>query len=255
EQTGAVSELGLFRIQVEFARKEGEQLYSLGYFEEQIEGKSMDVTGKHGHRIKKGITNCVEAFQQTDWKNIKGSIVESNQGPLNFNYTQLPKTGIYASFYQMAQGEPLMDSGYEVSKSSSKRYPKYTLRNDQGQKINKRITAFSDGENIYIHASRYSYSSHFSRVKHIGRYLYLEDRFSDPLAGVLFGLMGLAFSKAPKSVIMDTETGLVTVLREDNMKQVLDGYPDILERFKNSNQKLRDYEAAILSLNEAAGRN
>ena len=96
----------------------------------------------------------------------------------------------------------------------------------------------------------YYYESHFVKAKFIGKYIYFEDRFSDPMATVLFGLLGNAISSGPKPIILDTKTGLITILSQKNIERFLLHYPDTAFKYRISKKKMKDKEAAIIEINK-----
>jgi hypothetical protein len=250
EQTKTFSEFGNFRIQIEFAKIKNEQLYSVGFVEHQIEEKGMDVTKKHSNRALEGIIYCLNEFNKNNWKNSEGELIELENNNLKFDYNSIPKPGLYSSFTKMSQNTPFLETGYKIDKRAKKKYPKYFIFDEDGKKIKKRIMGFSDGENIYVNASRYSFESHYVKSKRIGKYIYFEDRFSDPMAAVMFGLLGTVLSNTANGIILDTETGLVTILNYENLTKLLSEHQDILNEFKSSKKRLIDIENAIIALNE-----
>ena len=149
----------------------------------------------------------------------------------------------------MCKNQPFLTEEYKIVETKEK-YPKFYIKDKKGKPLKNRVMGFSDGEHIYINASRYSYQSHFVRSKQIGRYLYFEDRFADPMAGVMFGLVGSALSNNPRAVILDTTTGLVILLDSIKMENFLDDHPNIKGEYMTSRKKIQDKYAAIEKVNE-----
>ncbi len=248
EKTTAFSEKGFCRIAIEFAREQEGQFYSLGFFDAEIQKGGMDVTKKHDDRILEGLAKCVKGFVESDWKNKAGELIEEEE-TFTYDFKAVPAEGIYASFGKMAKSESIPNVDYHIrTNKANKRFLKFQVYEGK-RKTKKRVMYFSDGAHVYINATRYSYGSYFIRSKHLGRYIYFEDRFSDPAAGMAFGLVGAAISTSTKSVILDTETGLVKVLRKADMTNFLKDYPEILKTYNASRKKLKDREAAIIAVN------
>lgn len=249
EHTKAASELGTFRIQMEFAKNIEGQLYSIGYSEYEVEGKGLDVTRKHSLRIMQGILACIRDFAESGWQDKPGELIDENV-VFDFDYSRAPKRGLYATFAKMCKNEPISKDTFTIMRNEKSKYLKYWVVDKKKKKIKKRMMAFSNGEYIYLNASRYSYESHFTKSKFIGKYIYFEDRFSDPMAGMLFGLSGMAVTNIAHAIILDTETGLVIALDDRELTKLLKKYPEVMKTYVASKQKLKDKEAAIRAIND-----
>ena len=247
EHTKAMSELGTFRMQVEFARSQPDGLYSVGYVETQIEGKGLDVTKKHAERALEGIKYCLLEFNKSEWQKKKGEKIDTIT-QFKFDFTKIPKAGLYSSFSKMNKEEPFKTEGYEISHTKGK-YPKYFIKGNDGKRITNRVMGFSDGESVYLNASRYSYQSHFVKCKEMGKYMYFEDRFADPMAGVMFGLLGSALSNSAKPILLDTTTGLIIKLDDIGIRKFLEKYPNIKKEYYSSKRQIKDKAAAIKKIN------
>lgn len=230
ERTTAFSEKGMFRTQIEFAKKAGDKLLSLWYCESEVEKGGMDVTKGHRKRVLKGISECIESFNKSDWQNTEGSLIDKST-KVSYDYSKVPKAGLYASFSQLAKNNPMNIRDYRLKPKKGKKYPKYKLLDKNGKKINKRVVFISDGKDIYINASRYSYDTHFVKSKMIGRYIYFEDRVSDADAALAFGLIGAAISNQGTGIVVDTKDGMAYLLNKKNTLQILEPYPGLKEKY------------------------
>ena len=108
EKTGAASENGFCRMEIEFARQKDTSLYSLGSFSTEIEEKALDVTNRHYFRIIAGLMICIEKFNATDWKNNEGELIDDNQS-VTYDYKTIPEEGLYSSFSAMGRKNPIPD--------------------------------------------------------------------------------------------------------------------------------------------------
>ncbi|WP_422090908.1 hypothetical protein [Tenacibaculum ovolyticum] len=249
EQTKALSEKGIFRTQLEFAQEKSGKLYSLWYLESVVEGGGLDVTKKHGARIIKGITESLIEFSKSNWKDKKGELIELKSS-IAFDYTHIPKPGLYSNFSKLAKNEPFLEDNYIFLRKKNKKIEKFKLLNSDEKKINKRVIFVSDGEDIFMHASRYSYDSHFIKSLLIGKYIYFEDRVSDPAAAIAFGLIGAALSNTVRGVVLDTKTGLVHQLDKKNMLNILEPYPELKKKYLKTSKKNKFKKLAIQAINE-----
>ena len=151
ERTGSVSEKGFCRMEIEFARQKDALLYSLGSFRADIEEKSVDVTNRHYFRIIASLMICIEKFNATDWKNKEGELIEVDK-PVEYDYANIPKKGLYDSFSAMGRGVAIPD-GKVVFKPQKrkKKYSSYFLVPESNQG-NKRVLFISDGKDIYVNS-------------------------------------------------------------------------------------------------------
>ena len=254
ERTTAFSEVGFCRMDIEFAEYRGEELYSLGRFDYEIEkGGMSDVTKKHADRIVGCLQKCIVAFYQSDWKNVEDKLINFNEEKketLNtYNYHKIPKKGVYASFSKLGKEEPIEDVNFRVVKIPD--FPKLERYKIVGmdKKEARKVMFISDGENIYIHSTRYCALNHFTKSKHLGKYIYFEDRYSDPGATMALGLLGAAASNTLRGIVLDTTTGLTSILKQDSLIILLLEHPIILDDYNKSKGKLADRRKALVQLN------
>ncbi|WP_010522037.1 hypothetical protein [Aquimarina agarivorans] len=250
EHTKATAEIGRARIQIEFLKSKEDQLILIGEAEAQIESKGLDVTKKHGIRILKGIVACIEQSKKEMDYDSEGIVYNFDQ-KTDFDFTKIPQKGLYASFNKLALGDTIdLGKKYQLQKKGTKTYPKYFLKDENNKRIKKRMMAISDGESIYIHASRYSYDFHYTKSKEIGRYIYFEDKFTDPVAAAVFGLMGAAMSNVGRAIVLDTKTGLVKILNEKTINEIVQDFSEIKKDYNNSNRNIKNKRELIVRLNE-----
>lgn len=249
ERTSALSEKGIFRFRFELAKRNEGKLYSLWYTASEVESGGMDVTKKHGTRILKGIKESLKAFSESDWENKKGELIvlETNK---KFDFSKKIKKGLYASFSQLVANNPFLEDNYRLIAKKNKKYPKFKIQSNDSKKINKRITFISDGTHIYMSALRYSYDSHFVKSLLIGKYLYFEDRVSDPSSAVAFGLIGAAVSNKVRGIVLDTDTGLVYQLNKKNILKILEPYPELKKKYLKSKQTIELKKLLVKTINK-----
>lgn len=251
EQTKAFSEIGQARVQMGFLKSVEGKLVLLGEFESQKESRGLDVTNKHDERILSAIKDCFDQFKQFADYESEGEPFELNQ-KLKLDYTKTLPKGLYATHTSLIQKKPSNLKNYILEKKGTKKFPKYFLKDSTNVKIKRRMAAISDGISIYIHASRYSYGSHYVKSKEAGRYIYFEDKFYVPdlLAEVAFGLIAVAAGNIGRGVILDTQTGLVHVLDDRVIFDILTDFPILKERYQQSNKSLSIMRGLIISVNK-----
>lgn len=256
EQTGATSELGVCRIQIEFVKEIDEEFISYGIFEREIKEKGIDVTLEHGDRILNALKDCILQFNTTEKKPKKTTkLTSSSDGNKTVDFIKgiSPKRGLYPNFEMVLANKP-RNLDFTVRKSQAKEFTKYFMYNLQGEKIKKQFLYYSDGKSIYVECSQYrSFSRYFVKAKHVGKYIYFEDKYSDPLAGIAFGLLGSAISYVAHAFILDTTSG--SILPLDNLLVskllVLNKQTKLMINFNKTKGKYKDREAAIIALNKA----
>lgn len=249
EVTKATSETGYCRIQMEFLEKTDNGFLSYASAFADVENKGLDVTVGHSKRIIKALVECFNQFNELDFSKLEPEeYLINNTKP--YNYKVVPKKGIYSTFFKMTKNLPDTLINYTLKKKGSKRLEKYYLYNSEDKIIRRRKMALSDGENIFIHASNYSYDSHYVKSKHVGKYIYFEDRYSDPIMAASFGLIGMLASNIKHGIILDTETGLVKILNEKVIKELLKNNYELYKKYQNSNKNLMMKELVILELNK-----
>jgi hypothetical protein len=252
ERTSATSELGTCEVMLEFLRNENDNLISLGTFQSSVEGKGMDVTPKHDERIKDAIDICVAKFSATNWKN--ATIAETNETPPSkqqFNPKMLLNKGLYYDFEDIVNNAPKQDLQYRIKTlANNKKVTHFqVLQPDKNKRI-KNLFGYSDGQHIYLKSSRYTQSDYFIKSKMIGRYIYFEDQYSSPEAAAAFGLIGAAASTRHTGIVLDTKTGIVTVLNNKNMENLLKDYPELLNEYKLGKRKIEDDQNMIARINK-----
>ncbi len=247
-------ETGHCFIEMEFVQEIDSVLYSLGYFEVEVSNSGLDVTNSHGNRIVKALKQCVDEFRETDWRNNKSKFVFEEPKDAVFNYNEIPKKGMYQSFNKMALNEPYSEEDLTFETKSAKKFTHYYPKLADG-KLRRKTYFISDGKDVYIKASQYSYGKYFTKVLDKGRYYYFEDKVQDynTAAAAAFGLAGALISSASNTVkpyILDTDDGKIYTLSERKLSTLISKHPDIIKTYRQSKRKLADKKAAIIALNK-----
>lgn len=252
ERTSAMKERGICRIEIEFAVKKDSSYFSLGSHFFGREQGGADVTKKHPDRILTCLSKCIEKFMESGWDGSLGEEIDLSELSANaYDFTQIPEKGLYASFNTLGRNKPMPDFENEFFRQDEKtKIERYIFKPvDKADKL-KRVMFISDGENLYMHASRYCYQKYFIKAQHYGRYIYFEDKFSDANAGVAFGLIGYAATNKSRGIILDTTNGKVSLLDDSLIFNCSKDFPDILAVYKDSKRKLADRKKAIIQINE-----
>ncbi|QYA25056.1 hypothetical protein G3I01_05875 [Gramella sp. MT6] len=251
ERTAAMSELGSCEVSVEFLKSENGKLYSFGTFQSSVEGKGMDVTPKHDDRIKEAINNCINKFTSSNWQNSEIAQEPSEPEDKNeFDSKETLKAGLYFDFEDLVNNSPKQDLPYRT-KRILKNYKSehfQVLQQEKNKRV-KNLFGYSDGENVYLNATRYTQSEYFIKSKFIGRYIYFEDQYSSPSATAAFGLIGAAVSNRHTGIVLDTKTGITTVLNNKSMESLLKDYPELLNEYNRSKKTVEDDRKMIEKIN------
>lgn len=261
ERTSGMSEKGICNIEIEFIKEIDTMYYSLGTYTQQIEEKGIDVTNRHGDRITKGLRNCILDFNNSDWIN-KTNLerIDLNEAIHPYNFKIIPAKGLYLSFSKMGKNEPMAEFDIRFGQvERGSKLQRYDLKIMDKENKNKRVMFISDGRNIYMHASRYCYRKYFIKAKHIGRYIYFEDRFSgnDATLALTFGVevlgatISISATSKMRGMVLDTTNGQVSLLTQSKLVSLLkEDHKEILEEYKRSKRKRKDRESALIKLNE-----
>ena len=252
EHTKLASTLARFRIQMEFAKSIEGKLYSVGYSEQVVEGIGENVEIRFGKFIMNGLKKCLTEFARSDWQEEQGELIEDTFD-IKYDYTKIPKRGLYSSFAKMARNEPFMESDFIIKGTEGQRgvkYHRYYVEDKRGRRLKKRIFGFSYGNKFYLNASRYCHGSYYVRAKLVGKYIYFEDFQIDPLATALFGVIGTIASSKTIGIAVDTETGFLVVLNDHEMKELLKKYPEVEKTYLQSKQKYADKLEAMEAINK-----
>ena len=250
ERTSAMSELGSCELKVEFIKNEDGKSYSLGTFQSTTEGKGMDVTPKHDERIREAIAICLEQFEKSNWKNAAtNEIVADVASDKNLLPSNLQK-GLYFDFEDLLNNTPNQELKYKTkSIAQSKKSEHFQVFQHEKNKRIKNLFGYSDGQSVYLNASRYTQEEYFVKSKFMGRYIYFEDQYSSKAATAALGLLGAAVSTKHTGIVLDTKTGITTVLTNKNMESILKDYPELLEEYNRSKKTVEDDRRMIEKIN------
>lgn len=250
ERTSAFSELGTCEVELEFIKKIDTTFYTLGKFRSTIEGKGVDVTKKHSNRIIEALSDCINQFSTSGWEEPNISLAKVKTENIKFDFNTPLKKGLYYNFNNLINNQPIDSIKYDVKlihKSNINDH--YIVKHHGTKKRIKKLFGFSDGEAIYLNGTRFTLNAkeYFIKSKMIGRYIYFEDKLASMEGIVAFGVMA---STKQKGVVLDTKSGVATVLIEENIETLLSLNPELLKDFKNSNRTIEDVRMLIKTLNE-----
>lgn len=257
ERTTAMSEKGRFQMEVEFLRQKDSLYYSLGTDFIEVEKGGLDVTKKLKNRVLEGLTQLITNLNQSGWLDEPGTLTTLDEAITTYDYSTIPAPGMYGSFNQLGKSNPMESFGVEFRRIENKnKVEQYNFRAIDKKNRKKRVLYISNGKTIFMSATRYSYGRYFIKAKHHGRYIYFEDRFADGksvntgiiVGGAVGGMITMGISKL-KGLVLDTKTGNVYELTNQEMQFILESYPELMEKYRNSKKKLKDKEAAILAVN------
>lgn len=255
ERTSAFTEMGGCEVRLEFLKEEKDELLSFGEFTAVVENKGMsDVTDKHDERIMEALTTCINDFSKTDWENTTPVITAENdtvQADYAYDYTIKPKKGLYRSFNTFLKNTPFDTSAYFFQPIKRKqRFERYQVYDNEEENRVKNIFGFSDGEHFYLSAMEYTSSHYFIKSQFSGRFIYFEDEIYSQGAGVAFGLLGAIASIKHTGIILDTKTGVTSILNTKTIKSLIEPHPELQKMYESSSKRLIAYRTIITKLNE-----
>lgn len=206
-----------------------------------------------GANLVQNITKAFEQgfieFTKVNWQKespIKPKRIEK------WDFQQMPARATFTSWYELKYNRPNLKENFVIKYDSQAQYPHYRAFDKRGRKkIDKGLFAFSNGEAIYLNALYYGRGeNYFVKSKTRGRYLLFTDHFAGNFVEFSFGLIGSAIAQKEQGIILDTQTGVITILNKRNIQTILKGFPNILEPFLDSKKKHADMILAIQSLND-----
>jgi len=250
ERTSAFSELGTCEIEIEFLKKIDTILYTLGKYSSTIEGKGVDVTKKHSKRIIEALTDCINQFSTSNWQQKDITLTQVKTENIKFNFKPPLKKGLYYNFNNLVNNQPIDSIEYDIKRIHKSNINNHYIVKYHGTKKRvKKLFGFSDGEAIYLNGTRFTLNAkeYFIKSKMIGRYIYFEDKLASMEGIIAFGVMA---SSKQKGIILDTKSGVATVLIEENIESLLSLNPELLKDYKNSNRTIEDVRKLIKTLNK-----
>ncbi|MDT0675199.1 hypothetical protein [Autumnicola musiva] len=251
ERTSAMSEQGVCEVQLEFLKDVDGQEYSLGIFSSSLEGKGMDVTGKHDERIKDALKNCITEFSVSNWKEMELQPLSTTNITETFNWDTKPVKGLYMNFDDLKNNKPHTDVLFNSKLvGKNKKAEHYMAYQDGKKKRIKKLFGYSDGEDIFLSASNYTTTEYFVKALLKGRYIYFEDQFSSPTAAATFGVVGAMASMKHTGIILDSKTGITSILNNKNMEKLLRKYPELLIEYDKTDKSVEADRLMIQKINE-----
>ncbi|MFS4467552.1 hypothetical protein [Maribacter sp. 2210JD10-5] len=250
ESISTFYELGRCEVVLEFLRLRDSRYYSLGTFSSVVEKKGLDLTETHHERISDALTDCIYQFSKSDWKNTNMRFGRSKQKPHLFTTGNHLKRGLYLSFENMVSNSPVTDTEYDIKNiKRTKDLDRYQIYRKGTKKRIKNLFGFSDGKSVYISASTFISAQYFLKSKTMGRYIYFEDEFTLPGMGLAFGWIGALASLENRGIILDSESGLTTILTQENIESLLSDQPELLKEYKKSDKSFDVVKEMIIKLN------
>lgn len=251
EVTTFSTEAGICRITIEIAKKVDSVYYSLGSFYAEIEERKLDATGSHSDRISSALFNCIAQFAQSEWEKQEGYEIDLKNYSPNCNLENIPSPGLYSSLNRLCSNQALDTFINELNPIDYNKAERYRYVPTKSLEREKRSVMYiSDGIDIYMHASRYSYDSYFIKAEAYGKFLYFEDHLSNVAGLAEASPVTALLTTAKRGIILDTTNGKIAVLTNNFLRELLADNPKIYNAYLESEQKTEDKKRAILELNE-----
>lgn len=249
ELTTFNTEKGICRISMEIARKKGSSYYSLGTFYAEVEEGRMDATKSHINRICAVLQRCLLDFNLSGWRESEGYLIDLSVYTGNCQLAEIPEPGIYSSLNAICGGLPGEPLAHSLVSIDFKKADRYELVSS-GDSNTRNAMFVSDGEDIYMHASRYSYQDYFIKAIARGRYLYFEDFTSSSPSLSEVSPVGGLLTTSVRGIIVDTSTGKISILTDGFMEKLVEDHPSIGPFYNQSKKELSDKKRVILELNK-----
>src|SRR5690606_7521131 len=264
ENIGTMNQYGYCDIEIEFLKQIDTLLYSLGTINHSVYESSFHVETTHNQRVLKALQDCLLKFNNTDWKNNPGILIEDFEKEKVFDYKNVPPKGVYFTYTQMVRKSPLNTLDFKIVEAKqTKKLETYSI--DFDNKINTKLIQFiSDGKNIYIQTT----NNQYLKSKYFGKYIYFYGRVpitsnSDPtiylyvgiagglVGGFIFGGFddGVSTNTSIKGAILDTEKGTINFVTDRCLYEITKPYPEILKEYRYSKREVADKEDVIIKLN------
>ena len=144
---------------------------------------------------------------------------------------------------------------FELSELSKREgFERYLIYETDTKRILKDYFGYSDGKEIFINASNYSFENYFVKSRLMGRYIYFQDIISPPgiETGYLYGAVGgaiVAGATKRRGIVLDTKTGITHVLTQNKLEYILSEHPTLLNEYQNSH-KFEDIYVIVDKLNK-----
>lgn len=246
ERTLAAKEIGYAEVGVEFLLEENGKTYSLGKFESKREVNGIDVTGKHGENLFFALKDCINQFSESNNEPIEILLDISSFSILDFQ--PYMRKSAYETFTDWT--DIFHVSGDFIIKGKNVRgnFPRYQARDSKTKKKIKGLFGFSDGDAFYLNASNYSYGNYYYvKSQLVGPFLLFEDQIGDPMAAVAFGMIGALASLRINFYVLDSRSGMVRMLDDLYMKELLHGHPELLAAYKAAAGTKRENQKEVIS--------
>jgi hypothetical protein len=246
ERTLAAKEIGYAEVGVEFLLEEKGTIYSLGKFESKREVTGMDVTGKHGENLFYALKDCINQFSVSE--NEPVAILLDNSSFAITDFHPFMRKSTYHTYTDWTNISHVSGEFEIKGKNVRGNFPRYLAKDSQTKKKMKGLFGFSDGEAFYLNASNYSYgNNYYVKSQLIGPFLLFEDQITDPMAGVAFGMIGALASMRINIYVLDSRSGMVRILDDLYMKELLHGHPELMQAWKLAAGKKRENQKEVIS--------
>lgn len=277
ENIGTMSHYGYCNTEIEFAKYKDNRLYSLGTYLSSIIEKKSDIEGTHSQRIIKSFEECFMKFQNSNWENITGKLIQTFYQDSIFDYKNVPPKGIYMTFNQMIRKTPFkINYEIEISKTvKDNNVYQIVFKNNMNPDL---VQFVSDGASLYLNIG----NDNYLKAENFGKYIYFEGRVPiviehtntyQPVYLVSFGGVGALIGSivlsatansimassynsttyttntSYKGAIFDTEKGNIRNVTERCLHDITKPYPELLKNYRKTNRKLEDKKQVVFELN------
>ena len=240
ELTRAMSETGYATLAIDVIESKDGVDYIVGSYTASIESSGMDVTGKHDERLKRVLHDCLINYMKASDVDKTALVFDANQNIKSKTITYVPIKGIYLTYVDVLNGNPIDDTNFEITNKKENFY----LLNKATNSEELNYYGFSDGQDFYINVSKYASARYYAKTEIISGKFFIENviyNANNAVAmGAMFGLIGVAITAAVSDasipMLIDVYTGQPSFLSNSEMKLILSSHPDLLKEFKGGNK-------------------
>ena len=259
EDIHAKSQTGRVALKAEFMTENTGELLTYGELIIEVEEEHLDCTPTHGNRIVDALEDLFVDFANSDWESRDPEPPVPNdslpESTFRFDPEANLKPGLYRYFPDMIKNEPDTTTEYLMRRRKTDGMTTHYLIVTPGkEKRIRNLFGFSDGNYICLNASQYKAADYFVKSQWLGsRYIYFEDEVEGDAAavGYLFGIVGavgVAAATKTRPIILDTRTGVVTVLFNQDMEALLRPHPDLLKEYRGGKKGKEEVRVIIEKL-------
>jgi hypothetical protein len=234
EEISGLSEKGSVDVHFSFCIETDNKLMKVFDAKSHKQNQGLDVTLRHDDRIKKAIYDCIRQLYQSDLQIDKATELILDNENTDAGNTE-KRRGIYANIDELLSGNSTDQSEFSIHHKDEFFY----LIHKTTGKMDKKAFGFCDGRYLYINRKNYSHNRLYAKVLTEGRYLAWIDHYVSNSEVVIGSTLGNSTYNSMASgfdlVVLDTQTGIISIMNKGSLGNLLRQAPVIYEEYKQTN--------------------